>query len=134
MKIKNKIEFSKDLKILNVKEICLKYGLCKTSVYCWKKKFGLNTHFSDIVPKDFVEYSKTHNKLQATVRYKTSYATIRKWEHLADCKCSKLRGKRNYERNCKIKELCENNTYSKVGEMFGLTRQRIEQIVNEEQY
>ena len=130
MKIKNKTEFLSDLKQMSAKEVSSKYHLCMTSVYNYRKRYGLNVHFSDNVPADFTEYAKTHNKLQATEHYNTSYAIIRKWEKLANCKCVYVRNRGMIERNLKIRELCKTKTYSAVGKLFGITKQRVEQIVN----
>lgn len=132
MKIKNKTEFLSDLKQMSVKEVISKYHLCATSVYRYKQRYGLNVYFSDNVPADFTEYAKTHNKLQAKEHYNTSYAIIRKWEWLANCKCVYMRHRGMIERNLKIRELCKTNTYSAVGKLFGITKQRVEQIINKE--
>jgi DNA-directed RNA polymerase sigma subunit (sigma70/sigma32) len=132
MKIKNKTEFLSDLKQMSVKEVISKYHLCATSVYRYKQRYGLNVHFSDNVPADFTEYAKTHNKLQAKEHYNTSYAIIRKWERLANCKCVYIRHRGMIERNLKIRELCRTNTYSAVGKLFGITKQRVAQIINKE--
>ena len=112
MKIKNRDAFIKDLKQMTAKEVSLKYHLCLTSVYRYKQRYGLNVYFSDNVPADFTEYAKLHNKKQTAEYYATSYAIIRKWEWLANCKCAKMRGKRTIERDTKIKELCKTKTYS----------------------
>lgn len=132
MKIKNKIEFLSDLKQMSVKEVSFKYHLCMSTVYKYKQRYGLNVYFSDNVPADFTEYAKTHNKLQAKEHYNTSYAIIRKWEWLANCKCAHIRRRGIIERNLKIRELCKTKTYSAVANLFGITKQRVEQIINKE--
>lgn len=91
-RVKNNDAFITDLKTLSVKEVAFKYQLSVSSVYKYKSRHGLNVYFSDCVPADFVEYAQTHNKKQAVEKYSTSYAVIRKWERLSDCKCSKKRG------------------------------------------
>ena len=131
-RIKNKDAFIADLKTRSVKEVALKYRLSVSMVYRLKRRYGLNVYFSDCVPTDFVEYAKTHNKKQAAEKYSTSYAIIRKWEWLADCKCSKKRGSNSIERDKRIKELTRNYSYSEIGKMYGITKQRVEQIVNQE--
>ena len=131
-KIKQTDVFKKDLKELSAKEVSVKYKLSITSVYRYKQRYGLNLYFSDNVPVDFVEYAKTHNKTQAKEHYITSYYVIRKWEWLANCKCNKNRGEGKRERNLKIKELSTSHSYSEIGKMFGITKQRVEQIVNKE--
>ena len=127
---KNRHDFIADLKTMSAKEVSLKYGLCITSVYRYRQRYGLNVYFSDNVPADFTEFAKTHNKKQAKEHYHTSYSVIRKWERLTDCKCSFAKGERTIERNLKIKELCKSKSYSAVGKLFGITKQRVEQIVN----
>lgn len=131
-KIKQTDVFKKDLKELSAKEVSVKYKLGITSVYRYKQRYGLNVYFSDNVPVDFAKYAKTHNKKQAKEHYGTSYYVIRKWEWLANCKCNKNRGERKRERNLKIRELSLNHSYSEIGKMFGITKQRVEQIVNKE--
>ena len=134
LKVKHTDDFIKDLKELSAKEVSVKYKLCVTSVYRWRKRYGFDVYFTDIVPVDFIEYTKTHNKKEASEYYNTSYATIRKWEWLSDSKCSPKHSiRRNQERNQKIKELHSQYSYSEIGRMFGITKQRVEQIVNEEE-
>lgn len=131
-KIKNKTEFLSDLKQMSVKEVSIKYHLCISSVYKYRQRCGLNVYFSDKVPADFTEYAKTHNKLQAKEHYNTSYVIIRKWERLANCKCINIRRRRNIARDFRIRELCKTKTYAAVGTLFGITRQRVAQIINKE--
>lgn len=130
MKIKNKTEFLSDLKQMSAKEVSSKYHLCISSVYKYKQRCGLNVCFSDNVSADFTEYAKTHNKLQAKEHYNTSYSIIRKWERLANCKCINIRRRRNIARDFKIRELCKTKTYAAVGNLFGITKQRVAQIIN----
>ena len=129
--IKNESAFLEDVKVLSTKELADKYGVSTASVYRMKRKNNLITYKSTSAPADFIEYAQEHNKSQASVYYKVSYYTIKKWERLTGCRCSRQHGSGLVKRDKLIKELSKTHTYETIGKMYGISRQRVEQIVNQ---
>lgn len=130
-KIADKFAFLEDAKVLSTKELADKYGVSTASVCRMKRKNNLITYKSTSAPADFVEYAQEHNKSQAIAHYKVSYYTIKKWECLTGCRCSRQHGSGLVKRNKLIKELSKTSTYETIGKMYGISRQRVEQIVNQ---
>ena len=127
-KIKDKDLFIENSKIFSAKELAVKYNVSITTINRYKKEYGLKKKC--VVPDDFVEYAKEHNKKQVSEHYNTYYEIVKKWEMLSGCKCSKKRNAKNRNRDIVIRELSKTNTYASIGKMYGISRQRIEQIIH----
>ena len=113
-----------------VKDIAKKLGYTTTSIY----EFMRNRSYKCIVKEQELEqireYAKTHTVKECAVKFLYNYETMSR-----KCRINNIKAVRTFkkkgtkaERDTMIAYLADKFTYESIGNVFGITKERVRQI------
>lgn len=140
MKIKNLDEYKEFAKTHSRQECADKYGVSASYLYHFNRKNGVKSFSNgkrgakprysfNETEDECREFLKTHTIRDIIQKYNVSYFTVINWARKLNVKTMRVRP--YSDRDSMITSLVNDGyTYQNIADVFGMSKQRVEQIVN----